>query len=226
MKDATRPALRRPADAKAANDRGSAMTSSVTSMMLTALTILGGHATSQASTAAAAALPVLQTRAVDLASATERFVYLGSGPLTGLARESALQLLELTAGRVMGYFDSPLGFRHGPKSMLNEPTPSSSTFPTTPTRAATTWTSSTSCQARPRERVVSIGARADADETWSFPALADLPDAAVAPVLLLAAQHVALAQSRALGLHPDNPFPDSAVNRVVKGVTITHELDH
>ena len=49
----------------------------------------------------------------------QRFVYLGSGPLEGLARESALKMLELTAGEVVTYFDSPLGFRHGPKSVLD-----------------------------------------------------------------------------------------------------------
>ena len=52
----------------------------------------------------------------------QRFVYLGSGPLEGLAQESALKLLELTAGEVVTYFDSPLGFRHGPKSVLDADT--------------------------------------------------------------------------------------------------------
>ena len=50
----------------------------------------------------------------------ERVVYLGSGALTGLAQESALKLLELTAGRTVTYFDSALGFRHGPKAVLDE----------------------------------------------------------------------------------------------------------
>ena len=49
----------------------------------------------------------------------QRFVYLGSGSLEGLAHESALKMLELTAGEVVTYFDSPLGFRHGPKSALD-----------------------------------------------------------------------------------------------------------
>ncbi len=42
--------------------------------------------------------------------------------MEGLARESALKLLELTAGEVVTYFDSPLGFRHGPKSVLDADT--------------------------------------------------------------------------------------------------------
>jgi tagatose-6-phosphate ketose/aldose isomerase len=36
------------------------------------------------------------------------------------------------------------------------------------------------------------------------------------------AQLYALQRSAALGLTPDNPFPDGTVNRVVKGVTIHH----
>src|SRR4029078_2946049 len=51
-----------------------------------------------------------------------RFFYLGRGTLGGPARQSALKLLELTAGEVVTYFDSPLGFRHGPKSVLDRDT--------------------------------------------------------------------------------------------------------
>ncbi len=49
----------------------------------------------------------------------QRVVYLGSGALKGLAREAALKMLELTDGRVIAAADSPLGFRHGPKTILN-----------------------------------------------------------------------------------------------------------
>ena len=55
-------------------------------------------------------------------SGYERVVYLGSGPLKGLAHESSLKLLELTAGEIVTYFESPLGFRHGPKSILDDRT--------------------------------------------------------------------------------------------------------
>ena len=52
----------------------------------------------------------------------ERVVYLGSGPFQGLARESTLKLGELTNGAVATCFDTPLGFRHGPKTFVNERT--------------------------------------------------------------------------------------------------------
>ncbi|MFM9634939.1 SIS domain-containing protein, partial [Streptomyces galilaeus] len=52
----------------------------------------------------------------------QRLVYLGAGSLKGYAQEAALKLLELSSGKVMGYFESPLGFRHGPKSLVDEKT--------------------------------------------------------------------------------------------------------
>lgn len=209
------------------NDQGFAMTSSVTSMMLAALTVLGGPVdVDRLADAAAAALPDLEKRARDLVQeGADRYVYLGSGPLTGLARESALKLLELTAGRVVSYFDSSLGFRHGPKSVLTEATVAVVYLSNDPyTRRYDLDIVRELRQGLSDERVISIGCLDNAEEeTWSFPTLGQLPDPAVAPVLLLAAQHIALAQSLALGLHPDNPFPANEVNRVVKGVTI-HEL--
>ena len=47
-----------------------------------------------------------------------RAVFLGSGPLKGVAEESRLKLQELTDGAVMCAFDSFLGFRHGPKAVV------------------------------------------------------------------------------------------------------------
>lgn len=210
------------------NDQGFAMTSSVTSMMLAALTVLGGcHDVARLADAAEAALPDLEKRARALVQERpDRFVYLGSGALTGLARESALKVLELTAGRVVSYFDSSLGFRHGPKSVLTDATVVVAYLSNDPyTRRYDLDIVRELRQALPAGHVISVGCRDDAaEETWSFPALGHLPDATVAPVLVLVAQHIALAQSIALGLDPDSPFPAGGVNRVVEGVDI-HELD-
>ncbi len=52
----------------------------------------------------------------------KRIVYLGSGGLQGAARESALKVLELTAGKLAAFYDSPTGFRHGPKSLVDNET--------------------------------------------------------------------------------------------------------
>ena len=52
----------------------------------------------------------------------ERIVYLGSGSLGGLTRETRLKVLELTAGQYATMFDTSMGFRHGPKSFVNDKT--------------------------------------------------------------------------------------------------------
>lgn len=52
----------------------------------------------------------------------ERVVYLGSGTLKGLCEEMALKNLELTSGQVTTVCESVLGFRHGPKSIINDKT--------------------------------------------------------------------------------------------------------
>jgi tagatose-6-phosphate ketose/aldose isomerase len=49
----------------------------------------------------------------------KRAVFLGSGPLQGTAKESALKLQEFTNGKVICKHDSFLGFRHGPKVIIN-----------------------------------------------------------------------------------------------------------
>ncbi|MBO1687561.1 MULTISPECIES: SIS domain-containing protein [Clostridium] len=52
----------------------------------------------------------------------ERVVYLGSGTLKGLCQEMTLKNLELTSGQVTTICESVLGFRHGPKSIINDKT--------------------------------------------------------------------------------------------------------
>jgi tagatose-6-phosphate ketose/aldose isomerase len=52
----------------------------------------------------------------------ERAVFLGTGELKGIAEECHLKLQELTDGKVVCLFDSFLGLRHGPKAAINEKT--------------------------------------------------------------------------------------------------------
>lgn len=110
---------------KALNDHSFAMTSSFTGMLLAAATAFGAVSSAEARAARLGALArrVLEDwipRIEDLIrSKFERVVYLGSNELKGLAREAALKMLELTDGQVVSVADSPLGFRHGPKTVLN-----------------------------------------------------------------------------------------------------------
>ena len=52
----------------------------------------------------------------------KRAVFLGSGPLIGTAEESHLKMQELTDGRIICAFNSFLGFRHGPRVIVNDET--------------------------------------------------------------------------------------------------------
>ena len=52
----------------------------------------------------------------------KRVVFLGSGALYGAAMESHLKIQELTDGKVICKYDTFLGFRHGPKSVIDETT--------------------------------------------------------------------------------------------------------
>ncbi|RVT81842.1 SIS domain-containing protein [Rhodobacteraceae bacterium CCMM004] len=121
---ATRPApgpvhrLILPADT---HDAGFAMTSSFSTMLLSALAIAdrdgGADRLAPLAEELAAALPDMAAAARGMDPAP-RLVFLGAGPLAYAAREAALKVMELTAGRVPALWDSTLGFRHGPKSFV------------------------------------------------------------------------------------------------------------
>ena len=111
------------------NDAGFAMTSSFTSMMLTALLVFD-KADLAAKAEKVSALMTLSQEVLDSVEAIQkmvsldynRVIYLGAGPFFGLAHEAQLKILELTAGQVATMYESPVGFRHGPKSLVNEKT--------------------------------------------------------------------------------------------------------
>lgn len=212
------------------NDRGFAMTSSFTSMVLAVWSVLSGgdvdHAlTDRLATAAA----WMNERRNDLrqlaATRYQRVVYLGSGPLRSAARESALKVLELTAGELISYHDSSLGFRHGPKSVLRDGTLVVVYVSNDPyTRQYDEDIVAEVRASLGSENVLVISGRAgDAAPgplSWQVPGLGDVEDAVLALPYLVAAQWFAYESSVALGLTPDNPFPNGEVNRVVAGVTI------
>ena len=113
------------------NDRSLAMTSSFTSMLVTSLLCKNVKAleAERAKLQAAAdfAESIISGVAADkIAKLAEkkikRAVFLGSGPLKGIACESHLKLQELTDGGIVCAFDSFMGLRHGPKAVINEET--------------------------------------------------------------------------------------------------------
>ncbi len=213
----------------AANDRGFAMTSSFTGMVLAALLALDGATEALVEPIATAAQQLMTTRIADARALAdrgpERLVYLGSGALRGLASEAALKALELTAGDVVALADSALGFRHGPKSVLNQRTQVVVLLSNHPyTRRYDLDILAELGRAVDSERLIAVSAdghpEPKAGRVWALPGLAPVPDAVLALPAVIAAQMLALALSLARGHTPDNPFPSGEVNRVVQGVTI------
>lgn len=156
-----------------------------------------------------------------------RIVYLGSNTLKGTSQESALKMLELTAGRVVTMFDTPMGFRHGPKSIVDDTTLTVVYLSDDPyTRQYEVDLIKEMSGQRKGNKIVAVMSAQD-DEVA---ALVDYTvvygiDGASENVLLgldyiLFAQTLAVLKSLSLDITPDNPCPTGEVNRVVKGVIL------
>lgn len=214
------------------NDKSFAMTSAFSSMLLSAwLTLSGADAAEIAETCAqvaAAGEAFFEARAADCQalafSEPGRIVYLGSGALAGMSKEAGLKILELTAGKVVPWADSSLGFRHGPKSVLSPQTLAVMYISSDPyTRAYDLDMAREMAVALPAGRLLLVAAdqtEVEGASNWTLPGLAGAGDVLTALVGVLVAQTIALFSSVGVGCTPDNPFPGGSVNRVVQGVTI------
>ena len=157
----------------------------------------------------------------------ERIVYLGAVGLKGVAQESALKMLELTAGKVATMYDTPLGFRHGPKSIIDD------------TTLTVVYLSDDEYQRKyeldlikemgPQRKANKIavvyntaceGLDAYADYQIQINS-GDAKDNVILGLdFILFAQTLATMKSLSMGITPDNPCPTGEVNRVVKGVIL------
>jgi tagatose-6-phosphate ketose/aldose isomerase len=209
------------------HDRSFAMTSSFSAMMLAALSTLGGIDALEARVPAiTAGVADMLTRAepvvAELATrGFERVVYLGSGVFQGLAREAALKLMELSDGAVVTAFDSALGFRHGPKTIITNRTLAVVFVSNDPlTRRYDLDIVAELRGDAQAGAVVVISAGPDDDATITVDGLAGAADADLLFPFIVPAQLFALHVSEALGLTPDRPNASGTVNRVVQGVRI------
>jgi len=206
----------------ACHDQGFAMTSSYTTMLLTALACLSGTGAKEISRnikkLAEAARGLLQN-APDLPRPA-RAVFLGSGPYLGTARESALKVLELSAGQVVTAWDSALGFRHGPKAIMDDDT---TVFVFLSSDALTRkYDDDIVAELRsqfPATRTVSIGDPAHG----AVPDLnlsTGLQDVWNTALYVLVPQMLSVAWSRSLDLNVDNPFEGGNLSRVVSHIRL------
>ena len=218
----------------ASNDAGFAMTSSFTSMMLTALLVFDptefAVKAERFEVLSSLARKVLDNVAdvkelVDLDF--NRVIYLGAGPFFGLAHEAQLKILELTAGQVATMYESPVGFRHGPKSLINEDTVVLVFGTTTDyTRKYDLDLVREVAGDQIARRVVLLSDQAFGLENVKEVVLGCggvLNDVYRVFPYIVYGQLFALLTSLKVGNRPDTPSPTGTVNRVVQGVII-HEF--
>lgn len=220
-------------------DQGLAMTGSFTSMVLAAI-YLANQAKSNGQTENiklisefahegiikhAPELKLLSFKDFD------RIVFLGSGPLLGIAKESHLKVQELTDGQVVGIYDSFLGFRHGPKVVVNNSTVLVFLFSSEDSvfkyekdlvnelleEGIAMHCIGVFCKQEQADQMV-------LDQKIVF----DLEESILHSdynllLYVLPAQIIGFYKSLYLGLNPDSPSQNNVISRVVKGVKIYPE---
>jgi tagatose-6-phosphate ketose/aldose isomerase len=229
LRDERSLALLMPAET---HDRGFAMTSSITTMMAGCLAAFAGDVIN------ADTFQAVASRCTEILASqgdvkkgvfgdlkVKRVVYLGSGGLQGVARESALKVLELTAGKIAAFYDSPTGFRHGPKSLVDSETLIVVMVSSQPyTRQYDLDLLAELRRDAQALRVVAIAAESSPEIAAGphilLPASREFLDVEQAFCFLMYAQIFALSESIKAGITPDTPSASGTVNRVVKGVVI------
>jgi tagatose-6-phosphate ketose/aldose isomerase len=215
------------------HDQSFAMTSSFTAMMLAASLVFDGQ--SGASDADGLAQVARATQELLAghnaclrtlaAESYSRVVYLGSNGFKALAREAALKLMELSDGKVVAAFDSPLGFRHGPKTIVTDDTLVFVFVSNDPYTRRYDLDLLRELRADGRAgKIIAITAQpgeADAGgESLRVAGLAAASDGELYFPYVVCAQLYAFHRSLALGNTPDQPSSSGTVTRVVHGVTI------
>lgn len=150
-----------------------------------------------------------------------RVVYLGSGPLGKLTKEARLKILELTAGQVATIWESSMGFRHGPKSFVDENTLVISFVSSNPyTRLYDLDILDEIANDKIAKKIIGISNSKLARDYELIFEEDGLDDVYLCLAYIIIGQIIALVTSLRVGNTPDNPSRTHTVNRVVKGVTI------
>ncbi len=232
---AENPRLHRVVLDERTNDRSLVMTSSFTNMALAGLSLAYLHRWARyrgmVESLAAAARAMLLAHAGRLAGVARgnfrSAVFLGSGPGFGAARESALKVVEITAGRVRTFAETYLGLRHGPlASVLDD------------TLVVCFLSSDPLVRAYEQDLIRELNRKQlgfakvivgegilpellnEGDCAVECPGLAAAGDDA-APVLhVIAGQLIGMFRSLQEGLHPDSPSATGVISRVVESFQI------
>jgi tagatose-6-phosphate ketose/aldose isomerase len=217
------------------NDKGLAMTSSFTNMVVAGQALglvedMDEYLSTVDLLAAAGerAVTKLADAVKDVADRSfARALFLGSGALYGAARESALKLQELTDGAVVTQSETFLGVRHGPEAVVNEETLVVYFVSGDEYRRRYELDLINEVHAKqPRALKLAVAPRASRDLAGIVDVCVELAptspfvhDDLRPPVDAVIAQLIALFKSVSLGMEPDNPSRRGMISRVVEGVT-------
>lgn len=200
------------------NDQSFAMTSSFTSMLLSASLIFDVHSKMHEN-AAYLSKKILTSDFLDKIKTISqqrynRVVCLGAGAHLGIAQEASLKILELSNGKLDCYYESPLGFRHGPKLIIDKQT-----------LVLVLGSNNSYYQKYDRDLLSEI--MSDNQTSYIVDLIemldiqkTDVPDHWLSFPYILFCQILAFYISLSLNITPDNPCPTGEANRVVQGVTI------
>ncbi len=218
-----------------ANDKSLAMTGSYSTMLLTGLMIAFRKEEKiiqqQVSLLVAAAQDLIarHTAGIRVIAGKDfrRAVFLGSGPQSGTATEAALKLQELTDGRVICTADSFLGFRHGPKAVIDADTLVVYFLSPVPyvARYEKDLVADMKTGNHPLfEAGIAVAGTVNPLNGTSILELAPQADGLLEDFLpvctIIAGQLLGFFKSIQLGLKPDAPSVSGSISRVVQGVNI------
>ena len=217
------------------NDKGFAMTSSVSCMLLAGFALLNHERMDEIVKDIDELSKKIESESLYLSEKAqkcakmkfERAVYLASGAFKGLAHEGSLKMMELSNGAVNASFDSATGFRHGPKTVVKDNTlslhfvsddPFSSKYDVDLLMELN--------REKNKNGVVALCCgntkEIEADDVIKLPSggYGFATHLCLGIGGLLFFQMLAMFKSLELGITTDNPSPGGQVNRVVKGVTV------
>lgn len=220
---------------QAVNDRGLAMTSSFSNMVVAGQCLTHLHKLEEyddvLSCLFEAAIQNLSHSAAEAACLAQmnflKACFVGSGTLAAVADESALKLQELTAGKIHTMSQSVLGLRHGPMSALDGDTLFVLFMSNHDQRRNYELDLLKEILEKQLVRiVVAVTPRrfkdvdALADHVFSWDLSSGLADEYRPPVDIIFGQLLGLFSSVSAGLQPDRPSPKGVISRVVSHVQI------
>lgn len=215
------------------NDKGLAMTSSFSSMLLSVLLVFDienfENNITDINLVAEKAESILNEYVNSIKDIAvldfDRAVFLGTGERKGIAQECHLKLQELTDGRVVCIYDSFLGFRHGPKAVLNDKTIIVYMFSDDEKKFLyeSDLVKQINGQIKPVAQIYVANEKKNLDQVkFDLEVVPEKKDLSKYDVVLsvLIGQLMGLFKSLDLGLDVDSPSASGKIARVVEGVTI------